>query len=185
MGTIPSHFSLLYSAEAIQDAVNRIGAAITPWAESVWDQSHSDIIAVPVLRGGIFFFADIVRKVVPSVEIIPGRSWGYTVGQNATAADTVRLAIDEIPAKGRSILLVDDVCDSGRTLKAMTDTLLERGALEVRSAVLIHRIIHNPIYTPTWAGYEYTGPEWFVGYGMEDCERWRNLPGVYIIRQPV
>ena len=64
----------------------------------------------------------------------------------------------------------------------MSERLLERGAREVRSAVLIRRLINDPAYTPTWSAFDYGGEEWFVGYGMEDGERWRNLPGVYIIQ---
>jgi hypoxanthine phosphoribosyltransferase len=184
MVPVPKHFSLLYSPQAIRESVTAVGREITVWADEVWGASHADILAVPVLRGGIIFFGDLVRAVHHSMEIAPGRAWGYEVGVNGVQTDRLRLDVDSIPAKGRSVLLVDDVCDSGRTLRAMSDRLLEMGALEVRSAVLIRRMIRDPLFVPTWSAFEYAGNEWFVGYGMEDGERWRNLPGVYLIRQP-
>lgn len=180
---IPQRFLPLYEPDTIRDAVARLGKDISAWTREVWDISGSDVVAVPVLRGGIIFFGDLVRQVEHSLEVAPGRSWGYEVGENGVQNQSIRLDVDAIPAEGRSILLVDDVCDSGRTLAAMSERLLERGAREVRSAVLIRRILPETSYLPTWSAFEYDGAEWFVGYGMEDGERWRNLPGVYIIRQ--
>lgn len=179
---VPDHFSPLYSAHAIREAVAAVGRDITQWARELWSESGQDIVAVPVLRGGIIFFGDLVRAVHHSMEVAPGRAWGYEVGVNGVQSNRLRLDIDSIPAEGRSVLLVDDICDSGRTLAAMSERLLERGAREVRSAVLIRRLINDPAYTPTWSAFDYGGEEWFVGYGMEDGERWRNLPGVYIIQ---
>lgn len=181
--SIPQRFLPLYEPHTIREAVARLGKDISAWTREVWDASGTDVVAVPVLRGGIIFFGDLVRQVEHSLEVAPGRSWGYEVGENGVQNQSIRLDVDAIPAEGRSILLVDDVCDSGRTLAAMSERLRERGAREVRSAVLIRRILPEPRYLPTWSAFEYGGAEWFVGYGMEDGERWRNLPGVYIIRQ--
>lgn len=179
---VPGHFSPLYSARAIREAVAAVGRDITQWTREVWAESGQDVVAVPVLRGGIIFFGDLVRAVHHSMEVAPGRAWGYEVGVNGVQSNRLRLDIESIPAEGRSVLLVDDICDSGRTLAAMSERLLERGAKEVRSAVLIRRLVTEPHYTPWWSAFDYGGDEWFVGYGMEDGERWRNLPGVYIIR---
>jgi hypoxanthine phosphoribosyltransferase len=182
---IPNHFSPLFSPLAIREAVNRLGGEISEWAREVWDESGKDVVAVPVLRGGIIFFGDLVREVGCSLEVAPGRSWGYEVGANGVQSEGVRLDVSAVPTEGRSVLLIDDVCDSGRTLEAMATLLRERGAREVRSAVLIRRLLPEPLHTPTWSAFEYSGAEWFVGYGMEDGERWRNLPGVYIISPEV
>lgn len=181
-GLVPERFTPLYSPAAIREAVAAVGRDITGWARELWAESGKDVVAVPVLRGGIIFFGDLVRAVHHSMEVAPGRAWGYEVGVNGIQSNRLRLDIDSIPAEGRSVLLVDDICDSGRTLAAMSERLLERGATEVRSAVLIRRLVSEPQYVPTWSAFDYGGDEWFVGYGMEDGERWRNLPGVYIIR---
>jgi hypoxanthine phosphoribosyltransferase len=178
---IPKHFSPLFSPLAIREAIARLGGEISEWSREVWEESGRDVVAVPVLRGGIIFFGDLVRAVNSSLEVAPGRSWGYEVGKNGVQSEGIRLDLSAIPTEGRSVLLIDDICDSGRTLEAMAKLLRERGAREVRTAVLIRRLLPEPLHTPTWSAFEYGGPEWFVGYGMEDGERWRNLPGVYII----
>ena len=179
---VPSYFQALYSAQQIKDANTRIGKEISAWAENVWRHSHTDLLTVPVLRGGIFFFSDLVREISSSVELAPTFSQGYENSEN-TQTKQVKVDISGIPARGRAVLLVDDVCDSGRTLQVMTTKLKEAGAQEVRSAVLVKRLIDNPTYHPDWSGFEYRGPEWFVGYGMDDCNRWRNLDSIFIIKK--
>lgn len=180
---IPKNFQLCYSPEEIDKGVKRLGSEISKWAEKVWEDSHTDVVAVPILRGGIFFFADLVRAISCSVEIAPVKAWGYATGENAKLLDKVQVDVGSIPARGRRILLIDDICDSGRTLAKLKEELMTAGALEVRSAVLIKRELEEQTFDPDWIAFSYPGPEWFVGYGMEDSERWRNLAGVYIIKQ--
>ncbi len=178
---IPTSFRLLYSDEDIQKAVRRLGAEIGDWANGTWDESHTDLLAIPILRGGLFFFADLVREVSQSVEIAPARTWAYEDNENAVQKMQVKVNIDSVPAKGRNILLVDDICDSGRTLKVLKQHLLDAGARVVRSAVLVRRKLKDAVFEPDWIGFEYDGSEWLVGYGMDDCDRWRNLPSIHII----
>jgi hypoxanthine-guanine phosphoribosyltransferase len=77
---------------------------------------------------------------------------------------------------------MDDICDSGRTLAVLSEKLQLAGAAEVVSAVLIYRKALSVMHEPRWKGFVYDGPEWFVGYGMEDSGRWRNMTSVYRIR---
>jgi len=181
MESLPSSFQLQYSKQAIEIQVKRLGVEIGQWAERVRVESGQDLLAIPVLRGGIFFFADLVREIKTSVAISPAQSWAYAPEENAVMRDTVEVSIDAKTARGRSILLVDDICDSGETLKKLSASFLEVGAREVRAAALIRRQLQQQSFDPHWIGFEYSGPEWFVGYGMEDRERWRNLPDIYTI----
>lgn len=180
---LPPHFKELYSGSQIDAAVKRLGKEIGSWASEVWARSHTDILAIPVLRGGIFFFADLVREVTHSVEIAPARAWAYQHGENAVMTSEVGINIDEIPARGRSLLVVDDICDSGRTLQALREALMRAGAYEVRSAVLIKRALPGETFGPDWVAFNYSGAEWFVGYGMDDADRWRNLPAAYVMQK--
>lgn len=178
---IPANFQLQYSREQIASRVKELGAEIDQWCKSVWTESRTDVVAIPVLRGGVYFFADISREITSSIEIAPVRTSAYDAGTNAAKEVTVEQFADPVQIKGRVVLIVDDVCDSGRTLEQLEKALLERGAREVRSVVLIRRLLPRPTFVPCWVGLEYTGPEWFVGYGMDDSERYRNLPDVYTI----
>jgi hypoxanthine phosphoribosyltransferase len=142
-------------------------------------------LAIPVLRGGIFFFADLVRAINASVEIAPVRTEAYEAELNGQPRNEVQIYAEKLAVKGRVVLVVDDVCDSGRTLEELEKALMARGAREVRTVVLVRRLLDHPTFVPCWTGFQYEGPEWFVGYGMDDVERWRNLPGVYIIKREI
>ena len=140
------------------------------------------MVAIPVLRGGVYFFADLSRQISSSIEIAPVRTSAYDAGTNTARQEvTVDQFADPVQIKGRVVLVVDDVCDSGRTLEQLERSLVERGAREVRTVVLVRRLLPRPTFVPCWVGLEYSGPEWFVGYGMDDNERYRNLPAVYTI----
>ena len=178
---IPAYFSLQYSREQITGVVQTLGSEITPWAEQVYRESAKDVLCIPILRGGIFFFADLVREIRESIEVAPVKTEAYEPGQNEVAVAEVKVSMEGVNPAGRSVLLVDDICDSGRTLDALTRIFLKQGAAEVRSAVLIKRELPEPGFNPEYTGFTYTGTEWFVGYGMEDGDRWRNLPEIYII----
>lgn len=177
--TLPQDLRLEYSAEAIQQSVQRIGREVSAWAQQVAQRNDEDILAVPVLRGGIFFFADLVREVTHSVEIAPARAWAYESDQ--TQKSEIGLQFDAEMVEGRSVLIVDDICDSGRTLAKLCSAVLEAGAREVKSTALIKRMLSTPTFDPTWVGLTYEGPEWFVGYGMDAHEKWRNLRSIYVM----
>lgn len=179
---LPPGFHVLYSEEAISKAVQALGREISLWAAQISEQAHSDVLAIPVLRGGIFFFADLVRQINCSVEIAPARAWAYDENLNVQRSD-VALNIAEIPAAGRAVLLVDDICDSGRTLNALKKSMLQCGALTVKSAVLVKRMLAAETFEPDWVAFRYPGTEWLVGYGMDDGDRWRNLAAIHIIKQ--
>ncbi len=180
---IPANFSLVFSPEVIAGRIKALGQEVSSWCEGVWRDSHTDVLVVPVLRGGVFFFADLVRAIASSIEVAPVRACGYEAGLNAVQRPEVAIDFSGIAVKGRVVLVVDDVSDSGRTLEALEGTLLKAGAREVRTAVLIRRLLDTPSFVPCWVGLQYSGSEWLVGYGMDDNERWRNLPGVYAIKK--
>ena len=179
---LPSEFNLQYDKDEINLACERIGVDISVWAKEVRAQTSKDVIAIPVLRGGVFFFADVVREVSCSLEVAPVRTWAYEQTLNQPKLkDEVQIDQSGVDPEGRSVLFLDDICDSGKTLTALKERFLTLGANEVRSAVLIKRELSDETFNPDYVGFNYNGPEWFVGYGMEDNERWRNLSSIYII----
>jgi hypoxanthine phosphoribosyltransferase len=178
---LPNNYQLEFSPDMIQDSVDRIAKEITDWAIEVYDKTKGDLVVVPVMRGGMFFCADLVRKIPVSVEITPVTTSSYSSTKNSTPFLEVRVDFKGADFLGRSVLVVDDICDSGRTLVVLGEKLKLAGAKEVQSAVLIHRAVDNHLYQPRWSGFQYSGNEWFVGYGLEDAARWRNLGGIYRI----
>lgn len=177
---LPENLTLYRSREEIDREVERLGREIAHWISDREDSAESDVLCLPILRGALFFCADLLRAIPASVELQTVRVRSYVVGENAKQSQTVDVALDQLgPLAGRSILLVDDICDSGRTLAVLSEMLLGKGAKEVRSAVLVDR--REGEYSPHYCAFEYPGKEWFVGVGMDDKERYRNLPDLYLL----
>ena len=179
---VPDHFKLQYDRPMIDARVAQLAHEISPWARACANQSGNDVVVIPVLRGAMFFFADLVRELSCSVEIAPAQSWRYDPLKNLPATAEPTIDIRAIPTVGRHLLIVDDICDSGVTLRALTHLLKESGAAEVRSAVLIRRQVKDPAFRPDWCCFEFAGEDWFVGYGMDDGGKYRNVPSVYVMQ---
>lgn len=178
---VPSYFQLLHDRPAIAARVRELGREITGWALSVSGTTGKDLICIPLLRGGVFFFADLVREIQCSIEMTPIRTCAYRTDENVEAS-SVSMHVEDLVAKDRSILIVDDICDSGRTLHHLSERLISLGAREVKSVVMIKRELPDA-FEPDWCGFRHQGPEWMVGYGMDDRDRWRNLPSIYLMKR--
>ena len=181
ISTLGNRYKLQYTEMEIAQQIARLGDEIGEWAAPTYGATGRDVLAIPLLRGGIFFFAALMPRVRCSVEMAPGRTRAYQKGENNSQLDTVEIQLDGVSVAGRTVLLVDDICDSGRTLKVLTEHLHAQGAADVRSAVLIKREHDKSVFDPNWVGFTYYGPEWFVGFGMDDGDRYSNLPSIYTI----
>ena len=177
--SLPSHYKMIYSQDAIRAQIGEMSAVVATWCHAV--SEHEDVLVIPVMRGGIYFFADLTRAIDVSIEVAPGRARAYDDGKNASARKELSINLDGVSVSGRNVLLVDDICDSGRTLEKLVAYLHSQGAERVKSAVLIHRKTPDNVFTPDWVGFTYTGLEWFVGYGMDDKGRFSNLPEIFTI----
>lgn len=178
---IPKNFKLQYSAAEIQAVNHKLGSKISNWIKSLELPTNQQVVVVPILRGSIFFFADLVRAIDCSVSISPVRCWSYNAEDNSQREE-VKVDSMGFDVKDQVILLIDDICDSGRTLHHISNNFIAAGARQVSSAVLVNRHLQEPLFKPDFIGFNFDGPEWFVGYGMNHEDFYRNLSDIYIIK---
>jgi len=142
------------------------------------DYLHKDVIVVIVLKGAFMFAADLLRRLydnglTPGVDFIKAQSYFDKSESSGTVELTFDLSLD---IKGKSILLVDDIIDTGLTLAYLKQHLTAKGAGEVRSCVLLDK----PSKRENEFKLDYTGfiiPNLFVvGYGLDYAESFRYLP---------
>jgi hypoxanthine phosphoribosyltransferase len=136
-----------------------------------------EFTVVALLKGSFIFAADLVRALdavglAPRVEFL--RLSSYGCGRESSG--DVRL-IGEVPdVEGRSVLLVDDITDSGWSLVHAQKLLRERGALEIRTCTLIDKPSRRRVdFSPDFVGFE-VGDVFVVGYGIDFAEAHRHLP---------
>ena len=176
---IPKQYRLQFTKNEIARNVRLVAEALSPWIDEQSKKTNQDVIAIPLLHGGIFFYADLSREIKHTLTLFPIKASAYA-GNNVQSDLKIDFDFDSV--KGRAVLLVDEICESGRSLKEVTERCLASGATAVTQAVLIRREGVGT-FEPTFIGISYSGPEWFVGYGMDDNGRFRNLPDVYIIEK--
>ncbi|HTH47576.1 MAG TPA: phosphoribosyltransferase family protein [Candidatus Limnocylindria bacterium] len=175
---LPPHLEAVYEPAAIRAQVAEVAARLDPWAARVRLQTGQHLLAVCILRGGVFFFSDLLQAMSESVEPAFCRCHAYRKGVNGDAA--AELQIDfSVAVAGRAVLLVDNICDSGRTLAEVVRLCQERGAAQVCTAVLIHRLREDSRFTPDHTAFTYPGTEWFAGYGLRDGDAAMNFPAVF------
>ena len=157
----------------------RIAAEVLRVAREIAATPTTDLLVVSVLKGSFVFAADLIRAMhttglAPEVEFITLSSYGA-----GTEPGEIRVLRDvESPVEGRTVLLVDDILESGRTISFARDMLLARGAGEVKIAVLLDkRMRRKTVIEADYVGFDC--PDLFVvGYGMDVAHAFRELPFV-------
>ncbi len=163
-----------------EDAIARRNEAL---ARAVAAAETRDLLVVAVLKGSFMFAADLIRALhraglSPQVEFIHLSS--YRKG-TVSSGNVAILRDVESEVRGRDVLLVDDILESGRTLAFAKDLLAARGAARVLTAVLLEK----PGKRAVTIGADFVGfscPNGFVvGYGMDVAHSFRQLPVVGVV----
>ena len=158
----------LFSAEQIAARIAEMGREIREFYRG------RDLTLIAVMNGGAFFAADLARAVDLPLWFDSIRAASYSDDRRGEFHLESEPKLDP---RGRQILLADDVFDSGNTLRLCRELLLDRGAAEVRCAVLVNKIIPGRSSMPDWAGF--SAPDrYLVGVGMDSHEMYRNCPFV-------
>lgn len=136
-----------------------------------------DLTVVALMTGGLYFAADLTRAIKLSSLKLDSVAIASYQDDRSSEKLNFRSHLKLDPA-GRDILIVDEVLDTGITLRGVRDFLLAHGANRVRSAVMVEKDILRPkrgLESADWVGF-YTGPHYLVGYGLDSEELYRNLP---------
>ncbi len=169
---------VLIPAEEIERRVREIGQAISR------DYAGRNPLLVGVLKGVLFFMADLLRAITIPVEVDFMAVSSYT--PESRDQGLVRLVKDlETPIAGRHVLFVEDVIDTGLTLNYLLRNLRARNPASLEVCVLFNKPEHRLIDIPLkYKGFDL--PDRFVvGYGLDHRERYRNLPFVGLLKPDV
>ena len=136
-----------------------------------------------VMNGALFFLADLVRATNLDIEISCMRLSSY-VGTRSSG--TVKGLNDEDlleAVRGREVLVVDDILDTGRTLQALVANLHEHGATDVKTCVLLDKERSRERFIGAdWTGFR-IADEFVVGYGLDHDGRYRQLRDICVLHE--
>ncbi|HIJ79268.1 MAG: hypoxanthine phosphoribosyltransferase [Desulfobulbaceae bacterium] len=162
------------SREEISRRVAELGAVISR------DYAGRSLVMVGVLNGAYIFMADLSRAVDLPLEVDFVRVASY--GTNTCSSGTVSLVKDvELEVKGKDILLVEDIVDTGRTIARLREIFAKKGARSVRICALIDKKERREVEVEAdYAGFT-VADGFLVGYGLDYAEQHRQYPAVYKI----
>lgn len=173
-----SEISPATALSVIFDA-NTIDARVAALAEEIDQKYYGEpIVAICVLKGAFMFFSDLVRQIKnPALELDFVRLSSY--GMNSASSKHVIFNKDiEIDILGKHVLVVEDIIDSGHTMRFLLDQLEARKPASLAVAALVDKLERREADVEvTFAGFQL--PDGFiVGYGMDYAERFRGMPEI-------
>lgn len=175
----PDVSEVILSEEDIKSIVSRMGAEITR------DYKDKNPLLVTVLKGAVIFTADIMRAIECPVAVDFMAVSSY--GDGAKSSGIVRIVKDlDMDIKGRDVLIVEDVLDSGLTLKYLMKNLSNRHPASLEVATFLWKDVpgRTTAVDPKYVG-THCPNEFVVGYGLDYAERYRNLPYVGVLKPEV
>jgi hypoxanthine phosphoribosyltransferase len=169
---------VLVDEETLRARVAELGAEVSA------DYRGRDLLLIGVLKGAVFFMADLMRRLTIPCEVDFMAISSY--GDSTDSSGIVRILKDlDINIEGRDVLVVEDIIDSGLTLSYLMRNLESREPATLEVCALLTKPARRQIDVPVrYIGFEI--PDRFVvGYGLDFAERYRNLPYVAVMSQAV
>jgi hypoxanthine phosphoribosyltransferase len=170
---------VIFTPEAIASRLKEL-------ANEIAEARLENLLVVAVLKGSFVFAADLIRALhsvglAPEVDFMTLSS--YRKARISSGQVSILRDMD-LDVRGRHVLIVDDVLDSGRTLAFAKDLLAARGAASIRTCVLLDKQLPRAVnLEPDYCAFECPN-EFVVGYGMDVAHRYRELPFVgRVVRQ--
>jgi hypoxanthine phosphoribosyltransferase len=166
---------VLLTTEEIKQRINVLGEQITA------DYAGKEILMIGVLRGAVIFMSDLARaiKLPVAIDFMAVSSYG----SSTSSSGVVRILKDlDEDLKDKHVLIVEDIIDSGLTLKYLVENLKSRKPASVKICTLLNKPERRKVeVTVDYNGF--TIPDHFVvGYGLDYAEKYRNLPFIGILK---
>lgn len=135
---------------------------------------EDDILVLGLLKGSFVFVADLVREIPRPIQVDFILASSY--GEERVSSGEVRLVYNpRTDMRGRHVILVEDIVDSGNTINRLIPLLLERKPASLELCTLLHKRLSHPKKEPRWVGFD-APEEFLVGYGLDFAESFRHLP---------
>lgn len=160
---------IIFTKAQIADRVAQLGQEITEFYRG------KDLTVVALMNGALPFAADLIRCIELDCYVDTLSVSSYS---NCRSSGKIEFRSSlKLSPSGRHILLIDEVLDSGRTLKCLTEYFLLRDVASIRAVVMVEKELLRPdgLAHADWTGF-ITPNRYLVGYGLDANERYRNLP---------
>lgn len=171
----------MYKLTGVMFSQEEIEAKVIELAKQIEkDYKGQDLLLVGILKGASVFVADLMRKIDLNVNIDFMSVSSY--GSGTVSSGTVKILKDlDVDIKDKNVLIVEDIIDSGITLRNLYDTLMTREPKNLKLCTLLNK----PARKKVDVDVDYVGfvieDKFIVGYGIDYDEKYRNLPYIAIV----
>lgn len=168
----------LFSEEQIHQMCVKLGRKLTA------DYAGKRPLVVGALKGAVYFLTDLTRQmdVAQQLDFLDVSSYGNSFTSSGKVKVVTDLATD---VKGRDVLIVEDIVDTGLTLKFMKNHIKKRGAKTVKCCALLDKEARRTENVKVDYYGAQVGNEYVVGYGMDFLNMYRNLPYVGVLKPEI
>lgn len=168
---------VLIDGETISSKVSELASEIAAC------YSGKEFVAVGILKGAIFFLADLVRSLPLDCRVKIDFMAVSSYGASTKSSGIVKIVKDlDTDIKGRDVLLVEDILDTGLTLSYLQELLRGRAPRSLRTCVLLDKPDRRLVDVHVdFKGFSIPD-EFVVGYGLDYSGFWRNLPSIYVAK---
>lgn len=178
MSLHPDCERILLTEEQLKERVTEVAQQVDK------DYAGKNPLVLGILKGSIIFYADFVRHLSMPVELDFMAVSSYGSGAVSSGKLKIRKDLDR-DVKGRDVIIVEDIIDSGFTLANLKKLLEERGAASVRIATLLNKAERREYdVAPDYNCFDIEN-EFVVGYGLDYNEQYRHLPYIGILKRSV
>jgi hypoxanthine phosphoribosyltransferase len=165
---------VLIEEDALRERIGELGAEISE------DYAGKDLLLVGVLKGAVFFMADLMRQITVPCEVDFMAISSYGASTDSSGVVRILKDLDE-SIEGRNVLVVEDIIDSGLTLSYLKRTLSARKPASLEICALLTKPERREVEVPVrYTGFEIPN-RFVVGYGLDFAERYRNLRYVGVL----
>ena len=167
---------VLIDEDVLRSRIAELGDEISAYYEG------RELLLIGVLKGAVFFMADLMRHLAVPCEVDFMAISSY--GAQTDSSGVVRILKDlDINIEGRNVLVVEDIIDSGLTLSYLIRNLESREPASLEVCALLTKPARREIDVPVrWIGFEIPN-RFVIGYGLDFAERYRNLPYVGVLSE--
>jgi len=164
----------MFSEDEVERKIAELGAEITK------DYEGMELTMICILKGAAPFACELAKRIDLPVEMEYMRCSSY--GNETESSGVVKIDLDlDRPIRGKNVLVVEDIIDTGRTMSYLLSVLRERGPQSVKLCALLDK----PDRRVTDVDIDYTGfiipDEFIVGYGLDYAQKYRNLPYIGVV----
>lgn len=165
---------VLIDEEKIAKRVAELGAQIEK------DYEGKEPIVVAILKGSIIFYGDLVRKIKLPMRFDTMAVSSYGSGTNSSGNVKIKKDMSH-DICGKDVLIIEDIIDSGNTMKSLTALLEHRGAKSIKVCAFLDKPSRRQTdFEADYIGYSIPD-EFVVGYGLDYDEKYRNLPYIGVL----